>query len=106
MHTGFAVYAVGVREHNGEKLMFSFTDTANVKFANLADEDIWSYIATEEPMDKPGSYGIQGLGGEFGESSVAVFSLLPTQYTTLNFVGSGTIGGGLFHNNGDFDAQI
>ncbi len=78
----------------------------NVKFADLADEDIRSYIATKEPMDKAGSYGIQGVGGQFGESSVAFFSLLPTQYTILNFVGSGRTGGGLFHDNGAFNAQI
>lgn len=67
VHTGVAVFAVGVREHDGETLMFSFTDTANVKFADLADNDIRSYIATREPMDKAGSYGIQGVGGQFVE---------------------------------------
>ena len=85
VHTGVAVYAVGVREHDGEKLMFSFTDTANVKFADLADNDIRSYIATREPMDKAGSYGIQGVGGQFGESSVAVFILVPIHHTILNY---------------------
>ena len=85
VHTGVAVFAVGVREHDGEKLMFSFTDTANVKFADLADNDIRSYIATREPMDKAGSYGIQGLGGQFGESSVAVFILANSLHTILNY---------------------
>ena len=36
---------------------------SKVKFKNLSDEDIYSYIATGECMDKAGSYGIQGLGG-------------------------------------------
>mmetsp|Transcript_26494 Transcript_26494/g.48746 ORF Transcript_26494/g.48746 Transcript_26494/m.48746 type:complete len:246 (+) Transcript_26494:181-918(+) len=67
VHTGVAVYAVGVRGHGEEKLMFSFTDTANVKFASLTDEDIQSYIASKEPMDKAGSYGIQGIGGQLVE---------------------------------------
>lgn len=67
VHTGVAAYAVGVEGNGGEKLMFSFTDTANVKFASLTDEDIQSYIATKEPMDKAGSYGIQGIGGQLVE---------------------------------------
>lgn len=47
--------------------MFSFTDTARVKFATLTDDDIMAYIDTNEPFDKAGSYGIQGVGGQFGE---------------------------------------
>ncbi|WP_147200043.1 nucleoside triphosphate pyrophosphatase [Pantoea sp. CCBC3-3-1] len=36
-----------------------------VTFRNLSAEDIAAYIASGEPMDKAGSYGIQGLGGNF-----------------------------------------
>ncbi len=38
-----------------------------VKFRELDDELIREYIATGEPMDKAGAYGIQGLGGLFVE---------------------------------------
>lgn len=38
-----------------------------IKFSNLTDEEIINYIKTKEPMDKAGSYGIQGLGGVFVE---------------------------------------
>lgn len=34
-----------------------------VFFKNLSDEKIRAYIATGEPMDKAGAYGIQGIGG-------------------------------------------
>lgn len=34
----------------------------SVEFYNLSDSDIESYIATGEPFDKAGGYGIQGLG--------------------------------------------
>ena len=68
VHTGVALY--GIVNENDEsqmQLLFSFTDTAKVKFASLSQDDINSYIATEEPMDKAGSYGIQGIGGQLVE---------------------------------------
>lgn len=36
-----------------------------VTFRTLTAEDIAVYIASGEPMDKAGAYGIQGLGGNF-----------------------------------------
>ncbi|RRZ96747.1 nucleoside triphosphate pyrophosphatase [Erwinia sp. 198] len=36
-----------------------------VTFRLLSEEDITAYIASGEPMDKAGAYGIQGLGGNF-----------------------------------------
>ena len=38
-----------------------------VKFSNLTEEEIESYIKTGEPLDKAGAYGIQGYGGVFIE---------------------------------------
>lgn len=37
----------------------------NVTFRQLSDQDISDYIASGEPMDKAGAYGIQGKGGCF-----------------------------------------
>ncbi len=68
VHTGVAVYAVGASAPSSEpQLMFSFTDTARVKFSSLTDRDIKAYIDTKEPFDKAGSYGIQGIGGQLVE---------------------------------------
>ena len=66
VHTGVAVYGV-YPEEKEMKLLFSFTDTAKVQFASLAQSDISAYIKTNEPMDKAGSYGIQGIGGQMVE---------------------------------------
>jgi len=61
VHTGVAIYRV---LQSGVELVSSFTDTTTVQFVKLSDEDIHAYVATEEPMDKAGSYGIQGIGGQ------------------------------------------
>lgn len=39
-----------------------------VKFKELSQEDIAAYVATGEPMDKAGAYGIQDRGGQLVES--------------------------------------
>ena len=41
------------------------SDTTKVTFIALSHEEILAYIATGEPMDKAGSYGIQGTAGTF-----------------------------------------
>ena len=40
----------------------SFSQVTEVSFRKLADEEISAYIATGEPMDKAGAYGIQEKG--------------------------------------------
>jgi septum formation protein len=50
-----------VNKYNGE--VASDYDVTSVKFNPLDDRKIRDYIATEEPMDKAGAYGIQGMGG-------------------------------------------
>ena len=37
-------------------------ETVEVTFHPLSDDEIRGYIATREPMDKAGAYGIQGFG--------------------------------------------
>lgn len=41
----------------------SFVDVTEVTFFELTDAEIEAYIATGEPMDKAGAYGIQGTFG-------------------------------------------
>lgn len=59
VHTGIAIHYKGK--------VYSGTDTTAVYFKELTDSQINEYIASGEPMDKAGSYGIQGLGGAFVE---------------------------------------
>ena len=40
----------------------SFSEVTEVEFQRLTPEEIDEYIATGEPMDKAGAYGIQGKG--------------------------------------------
>ena len=40
-----------------------FEVTTSVRMRNLPAEEISRYVATGEPLDKAGAYGIQGVGG-------------------------------------------
>jgi len=53
----------------------TLTDYARtvVQFRGLSDEEITDYIASGEPMDKAGSYGIQARGALFIESVSGCF---------------------------------
>lgn len=50
--TGVCVVASGQCE--------TFAETTDVTFRQLSDGEISSYVATGEPLDKAGAYGIQG----------------------------------------------
>ena len=45
----------------------SSTEVTDIYFRPLTDGEIWAYIATKEPMDKAGSYGVQGGAALFVE---------------------------------------
>ncbi len=52
---------VALRDAAGE--VSSFGITTDVRFRTLSDAEIRRYVATGEPDDKAGGYGIQGQGG-------------------------------------------
>lgn len=43
------------------------TEVADIHFRDLSDKEIGDYIATGEPMDKAGAYGIQGGAALFAD---------------------------------------
>ncbi|XP_013187004.1 probable bifunctional dTTP/UTP pyrophosphatase/methyltransferase protein [Amyelois transitella] len=62
---GHTVYTGVVIKTN--KDVVKFTENTKVFFGKIDEEQIKAYIATGEPMDKAGGYGIQGVGGTFVE---------------------------------------
>lgn len=40
----------------------TFHEETEVEFYDVSDEEIRQYIATKDPLDKAGAYGVQGLG--------------------------------------------
>lgn len=61
-HTVITAVAVA----RGRKLR-SAVEEVRVKFRRLRDDEIDAYVATGEPMDKAGAYGIQGYGATIVE---------------------------------------
>ena len=51
--------------HTGTGKVISRAEMTRVHFMELSECEIDAYIATNEPMDKAGAYGIQGMGGMF-----------------------------------------
>ncbi len=62
--TGVTMIVVTTKERN----IFNFAESTKVTMYDISDDEIKEYIATKEPMDKAGSYGIQGVGAKFIKS--------------------------------------
>lgn len=56
----------GITVLRGEKIL-SHTEITDIHFRCLSRREIEAYVATEEPMDKAGAYGIQGGAALFAE---------------------------------------
>ena len=75
VHTGVAIHYKG--------RVYSGTHTSGVYFRHIDESEICEYIATGEPMDKAGSYGIQGEGGKFVEKYEGEFDSIMGLSVTL-----------------------
>ncbi|WP_164033965.1 Maf family protein [Serratia marcescens] len=81
--------AVAIADRHDVRCQLVVTD---VMFRSLSQQDIRDYIATGEPMDKAGAYGIQGKGGCFVRTitgsyhAVVGLPLVETHELLSNFV--------------------
>lgn len=81
--------AVAIADRHDVRCQLVVTD---VTFRSLSQQDIRDYIATGEPMDKAGAYGIQGKGGCFVRTitgsyhAVVGLPLVETDELLSNFV--------------------
>ena len=62
MHSVYTGVTVMCKAQNK---VISFCEKTNVYFYGISEEEIKKYIATREPMDKAGAYGIQEKGALF-----------------------------------------
>lgn len=83
---------VSVQRDGAEVLGFS--QTARVTFWDMTDGEIDAYVASGEPMDKAGAYGVQGKGRLFVREIEGDF------YTVMGLPISR-----LYHELKDFDAR-
>lgn len=71
-------------------------ETTTVRFAPLSDAEIGWYVATGEPADKAGAYGIQGFASRFVESVEGSYTNVvglpvPLVVRLLTLVGGGAL---------------
>ena len=66
--TGVALYDAATRREVADY------DKTLVRFAPLSDREIEWYVKSEEPLDKAGAYGIQGLASLFVEEIAGNYS--------------------------------
>lgn len=73
VHTAFALALPGLPG------LVEEAASTRVRFYRLSDDDVATYVATGEPMDKAGAYGIQGRAAALVESIDGDF------YTVMGF---------------------
>jgi septum formation protein len=59
------VCLIGPNHKRGSSVGDTRSETTSVTMSELSDDDIESYIATDEPLDKAGAYAIQGIASRW-----------------------------------------
>ena len=60
VYTGVSVVIKGAAE-DGTDVIISFAEETDVHVYPMTDDEIQAYVATGDPLDKAGAYGIQGI---------------------------------------------
>jgi septum formation protein len=86
VYTGVALYSPK------DRVIRTDSDATSVYIRNLSDDEISWYVSTGEPMDKAGSYALQGIGGLFvtrveGDYSSVIGLPLPKVYQLFQDAG-------------------
>lgn len=66
-HSVFSGVVLYDSKHN---LWYQDFEESRVRFNHLTDRQLTDYLATGEPLDKAGAYGVQGMGGFLVDSVV------------------------------------
>jgi nucleoside triphosphate pyrophosphatase len=66
-HTVLTGVALEEVAEDGEVRRTATVESSRVRMAAMSEEEIAWYVATGEPLDKAGSYAVQGLGALFVE---------------------------------------
>jgi septum formation protein len=86
VYTGLAIIRQGMRDWRSEITddsgdlqspianLYMDLVASQVMIADLTDAEIDAYVATGEPLDKAGAYGIQGLGGRLVHEVVGSYT--------------------------------
>ena len=67
-HNVYTGVCIIVKNENYETQIIQFAENTKVRVADMEKEQAMSYVLSGEPMDKAGSYGIQGKGFELVKS--------------------------------------
>lgn len=59
-HQVYTGVCISYEKEDGELVSHTFYEETEVFVYPMSEQEIWDYIQTKEPMDKAGSYGIQG----------------------------------------------
>jgi septum formation protein len=108
VYTGLAVlqkeigdWSLEIESHAAHKLQSPISNlyldlvASDVTIAELTDDEVAAYVATGEPLDKAGAYGIQGLGGRLVRTVVGSYTCvvgLPLVETYRLLVTAGVAG--------------
>lgn len=78
-HDVYTGVAIVIKEKNGNTQTLCFSENTKVRIADMTKEQVMNYVLSGEPMDKAGSYAIQGKFAKY------VYSIEGDYYNVVGF---------------------